>query len=292
MLAVTAPVSVADDPERWSVERHRWSVAVDGEVAAGTLAYPASVVPTTLVVLGHGCCGRRAAEAFNPLLHQLAAQFGVVAVVMDYRGSGGWDVARGARDLVEATKVLQARFPITRTIIWGVSMGGETTGMAVAERPELFDYWVASIGVMDLAQQWAVPGFRNLIEAETGGTPVSHPEAYRRRSPVDLAEAMGGIERAYLTHGVGDMIVPAQQSHAMHDALVDAGIKVSSYTVTTNQDGITGPIAPGLGLIFVPTPIGVAGHDDTSIEHSFAIVERLIAGDAPDAGEPSQRHFL
>ncbi|MHB8605683.1 MAG: alpha/beta hydrolase family protein, partial [Thermoplasmatota archaeon] len=110
----------------------RYSVVVDGEQALGYLAYPTDITPTTLLVFGHGCCGKPDQSGF---VDAYASAYGAVVVAMDYRGPGGWDVMKGAADLVAATRDLQARFPITHTVLWGISMGGETTGMAVAQAP-------------------------------------------------------------------------------------------------------------------------------------------------------------
>src|SRR5687768_14128189 len=96
----------------------RWSVPVDGEVAHGWLAYPTDKTPDTLLVFGHGCCRalkRGAAEFFAM---RFAREHGVVAVAMDYRGRGGWDVLTGSRDTIAATEELRRRFPIRQTIAW------------------------------------------------------------------------------------------------------------------------------------------------------------------------------
>jgi hypothetical protein len=109
-LPVTAAVPVSAG---------RYQVVVDGEIALGYLAYPKGFAPTTLLVFGHGCCGKPDQTAF---VRDISANYGVVAVAMDHRGLGGWDVMKGHRDLIAATEEIQARFPIARSFgasAWG-----------------------------------------------------------------------------------------------------------------------------------------------------------------------------
>ena len=209
-------------------------VAVDGEDATGRLALPAGD-PTVLVVICHGYGGT--ARGFDGRLASVANR-GWAGVAMDYRGAqSAWKVGTGWRDTVAATLDLQARYPgIQRTIVWGISMGGEVSGLAVAYAPPgTYDYWVEDSGVENLAEEWAtVPGFRPAIEAETGGTPADVPDAYRERSP--LAQTAGiaaqGLRRAFVNHGAGDTVVTPTQAQEMAAALADAGVPVSAYTWT------------------------------------------------------------
>ena len=267
----------------------RYSVTADGQVADGWLAYPTDIQPDTLLVFGHGCCGPLPANWADMLALHHARHNGMVVVAMDYRGpANGWNVGSGHADLVAATVDLSQRFGIKRVIGWGVSMGGEVTGMAVAARPDLFDYWISSAGTLDLPTQWGQQTYRTEIEAETHGTPLSKPAAYDRRSPTELAPKMRGVEHVYLLHGVGDGAAPASQSQLMYDRLRSARVDVSSYTITTGEGDPT---------IWWPmfaseeTPIGIAGHDWSTIALAQRILLRIVAGHAPDAGVAATQHF-
>ena len=304
----------------------RYSLTVDGETALGWLAYPTTGAPTTLLVFGHGCCGKPNQSAF---VRGYAESYNVVAVAMDYRGPGGWDVMKGSRDLVAATIDMQARFPaVTRTVLWGISMGGETTGMAAAQRPDLYDYWVDTFGVTNLFEEYAALGHypgvnpnpndpnnptRSAIDAETGGTPLTAPQAYADRSPVLMADEMVGLTRAYITHGVGDPIVPYSMSREMFENLRLAGVPASLWTVTTGGGGVQGvwgtpyvgpcslnadPCVPAYcastpaGCVVLPPygPVGPAAHDGRGMYPSYAIVDQLLRGLEPDAGTTHVEH--
>jgi fermentation-respiration switch protein FrsA (DUF1100 family) len=264
----------------------RYSVTADGQRAEGWLAYPTDIAPDTLLVFAHGCCDPLPASWADLLALHHARHNGMVVVAMDYRGPvGGWNVGSGHADLVAATIDLQRRFPITRTIVWGVSMGGEVSGMAVAERPDLFDYWISSSGVLDLPTQWAQQTFRAQIEAETHGTPVTARAAYERRSPSALAPRMRGLRHAYVVHGMGDTAVPVSESQLMARSLRDAGVATSTYTVATSDGDVT---------LWWPmfhaqtTPIGPAGHDWSTVALGQRIVLEIVAGRAPDGGRSAQ----
>lgn len=268
----------ADDHRDTTVER--FEVLVDGEVARGHLAYPSDRLPTALLVYGHGCCGAPSMARIPERL-AFARTHGVAVVAMEYRGAGGWDVAAGAADVIAATVALQRRFPITRTVAWGLSMGAEVTGMAVAARPDLFDWWVGTSGVYDLVEQWAMPGFRTLIERETGGNPSNRAEAYRRRSPVALAGAMRGITGAVLVHGAGDPIALQSQAWRMQRALTRAKVPVRMEMVVLG-DRVETPPLPVAGVPTIEAPIALAGHDGPVVAHSARIVGDLLrAGTTP-----------
>jgi hypothetical protein len=146
---------------------------------------------------------------------------------------------------------------------------------------------------------------------ETGGTPATAPQAYLDRSPALHTDGMVGLHRAYLVHGVGDPIVPYSESQETFAGLVAHGIPASFYTVTTGWGGVQGPWEPGAGFLGVPycngtvgqclpptvcepTPVttvcdylpGPAAHDGRGSGPAYAIVDQLLRGNEPDAGQP------
>lgn len=289
-----------------SATYERYAITVDGETAYGDLAYPTSGAPTTLLVFGHGCCGHFDQSG---TVIPIAASYGAVAVAMEYRGAGGWDVMKGHRDLIAATLDLKARFPtITRTILWGISMGGETTGMAAAERPDLYQYWVDEFGVTNLVEEFATLGTYpcgcpdSWMIAETGGTPLTAPQAYLDRSPALHTDAMVGLRHAYIVHGIGDPVVPISMSRETYAGLVAHGIPASFTTVTTGCCGVQAPFTPVIGWQSVPgcegTPAGTvcypgpAAHDGRGGGPAYGIVDALLRGIEPDAGAPASEHVV
>ena len=303
VLAVVASVTAVPPVRAATVERY--SITVDGETALGWLGYPASATPTTLLVFGHGCCGK---PDQSGMVSGYADAYGAVVVAMDYRGPGRWDVMKGHRDLIAATEDLKARFPtIGRTVIWGISMGGETTGMAVAARPDLYDYWVDTFGVVDLFQEFAALGLypgvsadpnnpanptRSWIVEETGGLPATVPEAYLARSPAYSAASMRGITRAYISHGVGDLIVQYSQSRLMFANLVANGVPVTLHTVATRGGETQGPFVPNVGVPTVPTPVAPSAHDGSAVGYSAEVVHHLLTGGEPDSGTASREWLV
>jgi dipeptidyl aminopeptidase/acylaminoacyl peptidase len=288
VAALAAPRADAKDaaPPEHAAWSGRYSVIADGQRADGWLAYPTDIAPDTLLVFAHGCCGPLPGNWADLLALHHARHNGMVVVAMDYRGPlGGWNVGSGHSDLIAATEDLQRRFPIKRTIVWGVSMGGEVSGMAVAARPDLFDYWISSSGVLDLPTQWGQQTFRAQIEAETHGTPMTARAAYDRRSPVALARGMRGLRHAYVIHGMRDTAVPVSEAHLMARALRDAGVPASTYTVATSNGDVT---------LWWPmfhaqtTPIGPAGHDWSTIALAQRVLLEIVAGRAPDSGRSVQ----
>src|SRR6266480_199955 len=127
-------------------------------LASGRYALPATPAPTQLVVMFHGhgndsCSWRRH-------LQDVAAR-GAVGVAMDYTGQRqtpvenyGWFVREGAADSIAAAKYFLATYPsITQVFAFGISMGGNVSGVAVAspdavraDGSPLFDDWIDGEG--------------------------------------------------------------------------------------------------------------------------------------------------
>ncbi len=254
-----------------------FSVVVHGQRANGLVGVPASGRADVLVVLCHGFGG--AAENFRGTM-QSFANAGVMSVAMDYRGARGeWKVKAGYEDTIAATQAIRASHPEVRLVVLaGFSMGGEVSGLAVANAPTgTFDYWFAGVGVMDLAAEWVeVPGFRAAIEREAGGPPQAVADAYVERSPALLADRLTGkLRRAYLVGGAGDMVVPYEQEEEAFARLVAARVPVSLYTVLVGRNL---PACPPVQLAACSQalPYGPAGHG--SSYPLWAMMANRIAG--------------
>jgi dipeptidyl aminopeptidase/acylaminoacyl peptidase len=237
MLALVAlPFLLAAGPASASGTVVPYSITVDGQTATGLLGVPADPAPTVLVVLAHGFGG--AASSFGGY-YQYFADNGWLAVGMDYRGAqGAWKVKTGWEDTVAATLDLKAQYPsVQRVVLWGISMGGEVSGLAVAHAPPgTYTYWVDDAGVQNLAEEWAeVPGFQGAIQAETGGTPAQVPQAYVDRSPALQADAIAahGLARAFFFHYAADDVVPVTHARETAEQLAARGVPVSFYTLAS-----------------------------------------------------------
>jgi hypothetical protein len=267
-LALLAASAQAEPPkcsgEPSAVQKLEITVA--GTPTYGYYSVPAGT-PKGVVVVGHGY--PQTAQSMVPLLPGMAERDGVIAVAMDYRGtidlegptgttSRGWRVAEGAVDSIAAVKLFeatcQAGNPRFVNTAFGISMGGNMTGLAVSQNAKradntgLFDYWFDVSGVTNPIETYADATVISLaplgsiqtigknakadIEAEMGGLPLLALPTYLDRSPVLKASAMkaSGLKGVVIAHGVLDGEVTSDQSDAMLAALVLAGVPTDFYT--------------------------------------------------------------
>ncbi len=304
--AAGAQVSCTGDPA--SVQRLDLTVA--GEPAWGLYALPSSA-PRGLVVFFHGYT--HTANSWAEHVKRTAAQEGVIAVAMDYRGqvdlppepgttlprSRGWQVSEGAADSVAAAQLFDRTCALPTIVAYGVSMGGNASGLAVASRATrsdgmpLFDQWfdiegaVNVIEIYTAARELAASGNALAanatadIEREMGGTLEQRPEAYTTRTVVRRADDIkaSGIKGVTIVHGIDDGLVPNSQSREMQSRLRALGIPTDVITAGTRGPGseagttLSGSLVPGFDSPF-------AGHaDETSTTHIVgkAGFERLEA---------------
>ena len=248
------PVLTVLDPNPPSSMEPGWTVDAyeleqpDGVTASGWLALPDVKNPTTLVILCHGF--GYPAGALRPFMEELAGH-GAVVVAMDYRGSlGSFNVQYGVQDTVSATRDLLERFPsVSRTIIYGYSMGGAVAGLTVAAMPSgTFDVWVSGSGVADAEELWeTVPALRPAIEHEMGGAP-GETARYEELSVLNALDDIANKQLAsvVLVHARADPIVPSKQSETIHELLVARNVPTVYFEVVGQQPpwGCAGDAAP------------------------------------------------
>ena len=280
-------------------------VTVDGFHTSGLYAVPKGKA-TGLVVYTHGY--GHTAESWRKHLTDTAARDGVIAVAMNYHGetiiaakpgeprpsSRGWRVREGAADANAAAQLIERRCHGLKTIVlYGVSMGGNTAGLALAARPTrtggapLYDYWFQMEGVSNVLETYlsarALQASGNAtavnavedIEQEMGGTFEEKSDVYLDHVVVNrMADiAQSGIKGAILMHGVADGLVPYNQGRELWTRLLEAGITTEFHTFATRGDASE----PGTTIDgYVPNPTGLytspfAGHaseaSDTHIQN-------------------------
>src|SRR5688500_14466622 len=163
---VTAKLRCTGDP----ADVKRLDISVAGEPAWGLYALPATQ-PKGLVAFFHGYT--HTAHSWAEHLRRAALQDGVIAVAMNYRGqvdlppypgttlprSRGWQVAEGAADSIAAAQLFDRTCPRLPSIVaYGVSMGGNASGLAVAARAKrssgapLFDQWFDIEGAVNVIE--------------------------------------------------------------------------------------------------------------------------------------------
>jgi len=148
--------------------------------------------------------------------------------------SWGWEGQ--IRDLANMQYVAKATLPWLRVrphsvYAMGGSMGGQETLLLVARHRRLLAGAASFDAPTDLARRYRdfprIPGGEHLQELarrETGGTPVSHPGAYARRSPIAHARAIAfsGVP-LQLYWSLADEVVLDQVHHSarLHRRLVE-----------------------------------------------------------------------
>jgi len=271
---------------------HRLDITVAGTKTFGFYAVPTRTAKG-IVVFDHGYS--HTAYSWVQHLEQVAARDGVIAIAMDYRfqhdtpaakrgelpTSRGWRVSEGAQDSIAAAQLFDktCRTGGVNTI-YGISMGGNTSGLVVAAKPKrangkpLFDYWFAIEPAVNMTETWAeataVAKSGNAfavnaaadIEEETGGTPATAPAAYQSRTVVarmtDIAAA--GLKGVAVVQGVDDGLVPYNQSREIVAELRANRIPTYDMTVLTRGSGEAGTTLSGnvLGQVGQESPF--AGH--------------------------------
>jgi acetyl esterase/lipase len=317
---VTSKVRCTGDPAAVK----RLDVAVAGEQAWGLYALPKSK-PKGLVAFFHGYT--HTAQSWAEHIRRTAANDGVIALAMNYRGqidlppypgttlprSRGWQVSEGAADSIAAAKLFDRTCPGLPSIVaYGVSMGGNASGLAVAARATrstgapLFDQWFDIEGAVNVIEIYtgarALAATGNVfaaqatedIERQMGGTPEQQPEAYTTRTVVRRAEDIkaSGVMGVTLVHGADDGLVPYSQSREMQARLLALSVPTDMITVGTRGEASE----PGTTLTGSFGPPGYqspfAGHaDEASTTHIVgnAGFERLSAyfgaGETPHCRE-------
>ncbi|HUR63897.1 MAG TPA: prolyl oligopeptidase family serine peptidase [Candidatus Thermoplasmatota archaeon] len=283
----------APDPALTTPGLHAITLAVGGDYTTGYVAVPAGGRATALVVLAKGL--GVPAEAWRPFMEELATR-GAASIAMEYRGAqDAWKVRAGAEDTLAAAHALRRAHPeATRVILYGVSMGGEASGLALAHAPRgTFTHWLAGSGVMDLRSEWQdAASFQPLIEAEAGATPLQAPAAYSALSPIDQVPAIAaqGLRRAYFVHGAGDTVVPAEQADRMVRALSAAGVPVS-HTVILSEPNAWACTPAVIACAATAAPNGPAGHEAGISKVALDILRGLVEG-KPDPDAAFQRTWV
>jgi hypothetical protein len=228
----------------------------------GFYALPTST-PKGIVVFAHGH-GHVAADWQDHLV-RTAARDGVIAVAMNYTGEDvtkryGWRVNEGAQDSVNAAQYFLNLCPQAKTVVmYGVSMGGNTAGLAAALPAKraggapLFDYlflvepvtnvtetYLEAQGVAKSGNATAKKAIAE-IEQEMGG-PITDPAAapaYLKSTVVTRGADMkaAGLKGVVLVHDIDDGQAGYNQSQEMFLALQQQRIPTDMFNVTTKQAG-------------------------------------------------------
>jgi pimeloyl-ACP methyl ester carboxylesterase len=298
------------------------SLPVAGETATGRYALPAADADT-LVVFAHGY-GHHSASWIDHM-RKAAADHGVVAVAMDYRGTyeeknedgsttvRGWFVKEGAADMIAATEFFQQRCSsIDETVLFGVSMGGNSSGLALARagamsegNDPLFDYWFDVEGAVNVVETYLgasalapanafAANAKADIEAEVGGTFTDDPAGYQDLAVVshmDEIEA-SGVKGVAVIHALEDGLVPYNQAREIASELGSRSIPTEMYTIGAKGGGESGTTISGYSPV-KDSPL--AGHASEKSETHIVMVtafERLWSLIDDDVGFTDYTEFF
>ena len=265
------------------------SYASGGQPAKALYVLPKGT-PKGIVVFDHGYS--HTMYSWVRHLQRTARTLGVIAVAPDYRGqvddlkakpypsSRGWRVAEGAVDTNAAAALFDRACLHGKghNVLYSVSMGGNTAGLALAAKPKrtggapMFDEWVDVEGAANVTETYA--GAAELapvntfaahakadIEAEMGGTPEQVPQVFLDRTVVNRVDdiAASGIKGVVMSHGVADGLVTHDISRQLQVRLRALGVPVDITSfVTHSATSEAGTTLDGYAPTGVASPF--AGH--------------------------------
>src|SRR5439155_21534488 len=163
---------------------------------------------------------------------------------------------------------LVAAHPSIKTVIaYGVSMGGNASGLALAgtTKQHLFAWWFDVEGATNVIETYvearavALSGTTFAkdaqadIEDEMGGPIEQHADRYMKGDVVARSADVvaSGIKGVVMCHGVGDGLVPYDQSREMAAALRANGVPVDFTSFATRSSrSEAGTVVDG----YVPVP--------------------------------------
>lgn len=266
-------------------ELHAIPPALAAQTSTGLYEVPRAK-PRVLIVFAHGY--RASSADWTDHLHQ-AYERGYASVAMDYHGidlstNDSWRVREGAQDMLRAAQYFLAECrSIKQVVMFGVSMGGNSSGLAVAAdatkrdgRP-LFDYWFDVEGVTNLLEEYAgaralaptgnqlAAGAVTAIQDECGGPPeagAAQADCYRQLTlvtrPQDIKSS--GVKAVVMVHAVEDGEVPSDQTKQMSTELRALGVTTDVYDVLRRNAGETNSELSLLEYANPPVADPFAGH--------------------------------
>lgn len=249
--------------------------SIGGEPITGHLVRQSmfSVSNRTLVVFFHGYS--HLSDSWKPHLAE-AARRGMTALAVDYRGhrtiagfDRGWEVFKGAEDGIHAANQMLANCPgqFDKVVAFGVSMGGNASGLAVATAGSPFTHW------------FDVEGVTNLVEISTAARALAPSSTFIGNADADIEAALGGrleenpsgyaagtvalraadikatnLKGAFIIHGVEDGLAPFNMALEMKAALAGVRIPTETYAVVTRGSSESGTVLSG----YAADPLGDA----------------------------------
>jgi lysophospholipase L1-like esterase/predicted esterase len=143
-----------------------------------------------------------------------AAKHGMIYVSPDYRARTSWMGPAAEADTLQIIETLRTRFPVSKVILCGGSMGGTAALTFAALHPDQIDGVVSMNGTANLVEY---DQFQDAIAASFGGTKQDKPDEYRRRSAELNADKL--TMPIATTTGGRDTLVPPDSVLRLADVL-------------------------------------------------------------------------
>ena len=269
--------------------------------ATGRYALPAKGPngegPAGMVVFFHGY-GHTADDWADHNLGRIAEKDRVIAIAMNYPGTDSthtWQVQEGAQASNAAATWFDEKCAPPVVVAYGVSMGGNASGLALAANPKdaagepLYDWWFDIEGADNVietynearalapANAFAAEAQKG-IELEMGGSFESVPDVYRAHTNVARADDIvaSGIKGVVMVHAIDDGLVPYDQQREMKQAIGDrVGVQFWTVGSAGRVDGQNGAdrkrdtTIDGYVTSNIPgAPAPLAGHSNENNEDS------------------------
>lgn len=310
---IPTPRGCVGDPFQYSA----LEFSSGGQTARALVTLPRTA-PRGIVAFDHGYS--HTMYSWTRHMARTSDQLGVITVTPDYRGqvdtfngqslpsSRGWRVAEGAVDTNTVVQLLDKlcfspkASAAAHNVIYSVSMGGNTAGLALAAQPRrqggrpLFDQWVDVEGAANVTETYQ--GARVLapantfaanavadIEQEMGGSFEQRSSVFAQRTVVNrTAEIAGsGITGVVMVHGYADGLVTHDISRQLQVLLRARGVPVDfrSFVThsSTSEPGTTvdGYLPTGLESPFAGHASEVSETQDVGVE-GFRALSQLYSG--------------
>ena len=272
-----------------------------GQTAQAVYALPAGK-PKGIVVFDHGYS--HTMYSWVEHVRRTARTLGVIAVAPDYRGqvddlttkplpsSRGWRVAEGAVDTNAVAKLFDGLCLKGKghNVLYSVSMGGNTAGLALAAQPKrvngqpMFDEWVDVEGAANVTETYL--GARVLTPANTFAAHATEDIEQEMGGPVETASASfashtvvnrvpeivaSGVKGVVMVHGYVDGLVTHDISRQLQAELRARNVPVDFRSFLTHSAGSeSGTTLDG----YLPTGLDspFAGHaSETSTTHDVGV---------------------
>ncbi|MDL4912985.1 MAG: prolyl oligopeptidase family serine peptidase [Enterobacterales bacterium endosymbiont of Blomia tropicalis] len=215
----------------------------DGTVLPALLGYVKGSKPGRLIIFCHGHTENM--HVFDKYIPEFT-DVNTMTLAVTYRNDDKFPVLAGAKDVIYASTAILKDYPsVEKIYLYSASMGGAIAGTAIGESKHYtlpgnkrFEYWVSASGVTNLIELYAeaalfVPGTREEIEEDAGGTPVEKNQEYVRRSPALRAEDLkaAGLKHVEVIHAKYDGIVLYNQAEELVSALEKNNVDVELTTL-------------------------------------------------------------